>query len=129
MELARVNAQRWANLVTRGVVSKQDNDQYQAQYQSQVAGVQCAREGGCRRSAATCRRLKQPRASERMRGYRIVQGAFRRRDYAAQRGYRGAGQPGSTLLYRIAQTETLRTYVNVPQSEREFHTAGTNGVD
>ena len=39
LELARVTAQRWGSLVTAGVVSKQDNDQYQAQYQSQIAGV------------------------------------------------------------------------------------------
>src|SRR5205823_3121516 len=40
MELARITAQRWNNLVTRGVVSRQENDQYQAQYQSKVAAVQ-----------------------------------------------------------------------------------------
>src|SRR5258706_1916079 len=39
LELARVTAERWRNLVAQGVVSKQDNDQYQAQYQSQLAGV------------------------------------------------------------------------------------------
>src|SRR4029077_15723929 len=40
LELARVTAQRWGNLVAQGVVSRQDNDQYQAQYQSQLAGGQ-----------------------------------------------------------------------------------------
>ena len=38
-ELARVTAQRWSNLVAKGVVSRQENDQYQAQYQAQAASV------------------------------------------------------------------------------------------
>src|SRR5581483_889890 len=40
MELARVTARRWTNLVARGAVSRQENDQYQAQYQSKAANVQ-----------------------------------------------------------------------------------------
>src|SRR5204863_3396757 len=38
--LARVTAQRWDNLQKRGVVSRQENDTYQAQYASQQANVQ-----------------------------------------------------------------------------------------
>ena len=38
-EIARVTAQRWQNLVTKGAVSRQENDQYQAQYQAQVANL------------------------------------------------------------------------------------------
>ena len=37
--IAKVTATRWDNLVKRGAVSKQDNDQYQAQYQAQAANV------------------------------------------------------------------------------------------
>src|SRR5579871_707963 len=33
MEIARVTAERWKELAAQGVVSRQDNDQYQAQYQ------------------------------------------------------------------------------------------------
>ncbi len=39
-ELARVTAQRWSNLVTKGAVSRQENDTYQAQYQAQAANVE-----------------------------------------------------------------------------------------
>ena len=39
LELARVTAKRWANLVTDGSVSVQENDQFQAQYQSRIAAV------------------------------------------------------------------------------------------
>ena len=38
--IAKVTATRWDNLVRRGAVSKQENDQYQAQYQAQAANVQ-----------------------------------------------------------------------------------------
>jgi multidrug resistance efflux pump len=38
-EIARVTAQRWQNLVAKGAVSRQENDQYQAQYQAQVANL------------------------------------------------------------------------------------------
>src|SRR5215475_2501895 len=38
--LARVTAQRWDNLQKRGVVSKQENDTYQAQWAAQQANVQ-----------------------------------------------------------------------------------------
>ncbi len=37
--IAKVTAARWDNLVKRGAVSKQENDQYQAQYQAQAANV------------------------------------------------------------------------------------------
>ena len=37
--LAKVTAERWDNLVKRGVVSRQENDQYQAQYTAQSANV------------------------------------------------------------------------------------------
>lgn len=38
-DLARVTAQRWNNLVGKGAVSRQENDQYQAQLQSQEANL------------------------------------------------------------------------------------------
>ena len=37
--LAKVTADRWNNLLTRGVVSRQDRDTYQAQYESRAAAL------------------------------------------------------------------------------------------
>ncbi len=45
-ELARVTAERWARLAAKGVVSRQENDQYQAQYHSRNSGAGIARKGG-----------------------------------------------------------------------------------
>jgi RND family efflux transporter MFP subunit len=115
-DLARVNAQRWGNLVTRGIVSKQENDLYQTQYHAQVANVRALDKAvSAQRSNVSAAEANLARL-QRMGSYRTVRAPFdgvitqRNVDIGA------LVSTGSTLLYRIAQTETLRTYVNVPQS-------------
>ena len=116
MELARVTAERWSNLVARGVVSRQENDQYQAQYQAQVASVQALEKAiAAQRSNIAAAEANVARLDE-MQGYRVVKAPFdgvitlRNVDVGA------LVNAGNTLLFRIAQTGTLRTYVNVPQT-------------
>lgn len=116
LELARVTANRWAHLVTDGSVSVQENDQYQAQYKSKMAAVQSleqalkGQEDGVAAAQANVARL------ENMKGYRIVVAPFdgvitlRNVDSGA------LVNSGSTLLFRIAQTNALRIYLNVPQT-------------
>jgi RND family efflux transporter MFP subunit len=116
LELARVTAQRWSSLVADGSVSVQENDQYQAQYQSKIAAVHSLEQaligqrGGVAAAEANLARLQN------MKSYRIVVAPFdgvitlRNVDSGA------LVSSGSTLLFRIAQTATLRTYLNVPQS-------------
>jgi RND family efflux transporter MFP subunit len=115
-ELSRVTAQRYASLMTRGVVAKQDNDRYQAEYQSAVAGVQALQEAvSFARSNVAAAEAALARL-ERMQSYLTVKAPFdgvitlRNVDSGA------LVNTGSTLLFRIAQNGTLRTYVNVPQS-------------
>src|SRR6185503_13152374 len=100
-----------------GVVSRQENDQYQAQYQSQISSVQAlekaiaAQRGSIAAAEANLARLDE------VQGYRVVKAPFdgvvtlRNVDVGA------LVNAGNTLLFRIAQTETLRTYVNVPQAQ------------
>ncbi len=119
LELARVTAKRWANLVGDGSVSVQENDQYQAQYQSKIAVVHAleqavaAQRGGVAAAEANLARLVK------MSGYRTVVAPFdgvitlRNVDTGA------LVSNGTTLLFRIAQTGTLRTYLNVPQSHAD----------
>ncbi len=115
LELARVTAKRWAGLVSNGSVSVQENDQYQAQYRSKIASVQALEQalvvqrGGVAAAEANLARL------EKMNGYRTVSAPF---DGIITLRNIDAGalvSTGSTLLFRIAQTATLRTYVTVPQ--------------
>ena len=117
LELARVTAQRWNTLVARGVVSRQENDQYQAQLQSKIASLQSLQKAvifqrnGVAAAEANVSRL------QKMQGYRMVKAPFdgvitlRNVDVGA------LVNVGSTLLFRIAQTGRLRLYLNVPQTQ------------
>jgi RND family efflux transporter MFP subunit len=116
-ELARVTAQRWTNLAAKGVVSRQENDQYQSQYQSRIAGLESLEKAvGVQRSNVAAAEANLARI-ERMQSYLVVKAPFdgvitlRNVDVGA------LVNAGSTLLFRIAQTSTLRTYLNVPQAQ------------
>lgn len=113
--LAQITAQRWQALTEQGVVSRQDNDQYQAQLVSQNANVQAlekavlAQRSNVAASQANLARLQD------VQGYRVVKAPFDGVIILRNVDLGALVTTGSTLLYRIAQTETLRTYVNVPQ--------------
>jgi RND family efflux transporter MFP subunit len=115
-ELARVNAERWGNLVTRGIVSKQDNDLYQTQYHSQVANVRALDKAvSAQRSNVAAAEANLARL-QRMSSYRTVVAPFTGVITQRNIDLGALVSNGSTLLYRIAQTDVLRTYINVPQS-------------
>ena len=116
MQLARITAQRWNNLVAKGAVSKQENDQYQTQFQTQTASLQSLEKAiAARRSSVAAAEAEVARL-DKVQEYRLVKAPFdgvitlRNVDVGA------LVNAGNTLLYRIAQTATLRTYVNVPQA-------------
>jgi RND family efflux transporter MFP subunit len=116
MELARVMARRSAQLVTKGAVSKQDDDQSQAQYNSKLAALEALEKAiDVQRANINAAQSNLGRL-EKMQSYCVVQAPFdgvitlRNVDVGA------LVNSGSTLLYRIAQVGTLRTYINVPQA-------------
>jgi len=118
-ELARVTAERWKNLAARGAVSRQENDQYQAQYQAALANTEAlqkaiaAAESNVSSSKANVARLEQ------MQGFEQVKAPFdgvitaRNTDVGAliNSGNGGAAQE----LFHMASTARLRVYINVPQ--------------
>ncbi len=114
--LAKVTATRWDNLVKRGAVSKQENDQYQAQYQAQAANVRAldravaAAEGSVAASRANVARLSD------LHNYLKVRAPFAGVITLRNVDIGALVNTGNTLLFRIAQTNLLRTYLNVPQS-------------
>jgi RND family efflux transporter MFP subunit len=119
LSLAKVTAQRYGNLASKGVVSRQDNDQYQSAYeasQSQVAaldkGVAAARSAVVS-SQANLGRLREMQAYKQIRAPFDGVVTVRNVDVGA------LITAGNTLLYRIAQIGTLRTYVNVPQADAD----------
>jgi RND family efflux transporter MFP subunit len=115
--LARVTADRWSNLFAKGVVSRQENDTYQAQYQAQQSNVQAldkaiaASKSNVAAAEANLARLNQ------LLTYQTVRAPF-----AGVITLRNVDSgvlvtDGSTLLFRIAQTDRLRAYLNVPQAD------------
>jgi RND family efflux transporter MFP subunit len=117
LQLAQVTAQRWDNLAKRGVVSRQENDTYQAQAQAQQANVQALEKAlAVGRSNIAAAEANVKRLTELL-GYQKVRAPFA--GVITLRNIEAGTliSEGSTLLYRIAQTERLRTYINVPQAD------------
>jgi RND family efflux transporter MFP subunit len=118
-ELARVNADRWKNLVGKGAVSRQENDQYQAQYQAQVANLNALEQAiAAARSNIAADQANLARLQE-MQNYETVKAPFdgivtaRNVDVGA---LINAGNGGTAQeLFHLAATTKLRVYVNVPQ--------------
>jgi RND family efflux transporter MFP subunit len=120
-ELARVTAERWKNLVAKGAVSRQENDQYQAQYQAQVANLNALEQAiAAARSNIAAAQANLGRLQE-MQNYETVKAPFdgiltaRNVDVGAliNAGNGGAAQE----LFHLASTAKLRVYVSVPQAD------------
>src|SRR5580704_10968143 len=124
--LAKVTAQRWDNLVKRGVVSRQENDQYQAQYTAQAANVRALDHAvAAAKSNVAAAEANVGRLSE-LQGYLKVRAPFAGVITVRNVDVGALVNSGSTLLFRIARTNLLRTYVNVPQSSAsEVHVGQT----
>jgi RND family efflux transporter MFP subunit len=114
--LAAVSAQRWARLQEKGAVSRQENDSYQANFQAQTANVGASTANvqtathNIASSEANLQRMIE------LQGFEQVTAPFdgivtdRNLDIGA------LISQGSTLLFRVAQIEVLRTYIEVPQT-------------
>jgi RND family efflux transporter MFP subunit len=120
-EIARVTAQRWQNLVAKGAVSRQENDQYQAQYQAQVANLNALEQAiAAARSNIAVAEANLGRLQE-MQNYETVKAPFdgiitaRNIDVGAliNAGNGGAAQE----LFHMASTAKLRVYVSIPQAD------------
>jgi RND family efflux transporter MFP subunit len=115
--LAQVTAARWKNLLDKGVVSRQENDTYQAQWAAQQANVEAlgkavaAANGNVAALQANLDRLNE------LKGYQTVRAPFAGVITLRNVDTGALIADSNTLLFRIAQTDRLRTYINVPQSE------------
>ena len=115
-ELARITAERWGKVAARGAVSKQENDQYQAQYQAQIAGVQSLEKAVAAQRSNVAQAEANLAHIDEVQGYRLVKAPFAGVITLRNVDVGALVSTGNTLLFRIAQTGTLRTYVNVPQT-------------
>jgi len=117
LHLARVTAQRWNGLLLKGAVSRQENDQVQAQFQAQSAGVQALE----RALAAAAKNVLAAEANlrrlENLQNYRIVRAPFAGVITLRNVDTGALISAGQTMLFRMAQTGSLRTYISVPQAD------------
>ena len=116
-QLAKVTAARWKNLADRGVVSKQENDRYQSEAETQNAHVVALEKAvASARSSIGMADATLGRLTE-IQGYQKVRAPFA--GVITQRNVDVGAliTEGNTLLFRMAQTDRLRTYINVPQAD------------
>lgn len=106
-DIAKLTAQRWADLVAKNVVSKQEYDQNEKAYEAAKANYE---------------------QLQKLQGFQKIVAPFagvitaRNIDNGDLVSAGTSGQPAP--LFRIAQTDVLRIYVDVPQSESRLITPG-----
>src|ERR1019366_2065899 len=119
-QLAKVTAERWNSLVQKGAVSKQDNDQYQAQYQAQDANLRALEKAvSAARSNVSSLEADVARLVS-LQNYKQVRAPFdgvitaRNTDTGAliNAGNGGAAQE----LFHMAAVSPLRVFVSVPEA-------------
>ena len=113
--IAGITAERWAALVKRGAVSRQANDTYQFAYSAQVAA-----EGVAAASVAAATNSVASNAANfghyrELQGFELVRAPFD--GVITQRNVDDGAliTATSTLLYRLAKNDVLRTFIDVPQ--------------
>jgi RND family efflux transporter MFP subunit len=117
--LAKVTADRWKNLVGQGVVSRQDFDTRDAQYTAQLANDRALEKAlAAARSNAAAAEANLARLNDLL-GYQTVKAPFAGVITVRNVDVGALVTEGNTLLFRIAQSDRLRTYVNVPQGDAE----------
>jgi RND family efflux transporter MFP subunit len=117
--IAKLTADRWRTLAGHGAVSRQENDNYQAQLEAQTANVQAAEKtilaakSNLAAAEANLARLNQLKSYQQVRAPFAGIITVRNIETGTLIG------EGSTLLYRVAQPGQLRVYVNVPQPDAD----------
>ncbi len=136
LRLAGVTLERWRVLVNRGVLSKQEGDQKQADYDNAAALVRVgeanvrAAQDNVRASEANLARLQELQSFEKIRAPFTGIVTARSVDAGSLISANGSGQgtpsfgtvgsgnnnANGSELFRVAQIGVLRILVNVPQS-------------
>ncbi|MEI9974083.1 MAG: efflux RND transporter periplasmic adaptor subunit [Ignavibacteriota bacterium] len=115
--LAKITAERSQKLFDRNVVSRQDNDTAQMQYTAQQANVAALGKAvAAARSSASALQANLARLND-LKNYLTVRAPFAGVITVRNIDVGALVTEGNTLLYRIAQTDRLRTYLNVPQAD------------
>jgi RND family efflux transporter MFP subunit len=115
--LARVTQERFKNLFDKGVVARQDNDNYQAQWAAQKANVEALGKAvSVARSNSGAVQANLDRLEE-LKNYQTVRAPFDGVITVRNVDTGALVSEGATLLFRVAQAGQLRIYVNLPQAQ------------
>ena len=119
LHLAEVTKDRWQKLYEKGVVSRQENDTYQAQWAAQQASVQALEKAvAAARSNISAAEANLARLTD-LESYQVVRAPFAGVITLRNIDVGVLVNEGNTLLFRIAQSDRLRTYLNVPQGDAD----------
>ncbi len=117
--LAKVTRDRYETLFKQNVISRQDFDTRQAQFEASEANVQALEKAiGAAKSNAAAAEANLARLNELL-GYQQVRAPFAGVITLRNVDAGALVNEGNTMLFRIAQTDRLRTYLNVPQADAE----------
>ena len=114
-DLAKLSAARFGNLEKRGIVSRQENDVYQAQLRASDASIDAlqkavaAAQSSIAAAEANLARVKDVSSYLKVRAPFTGVVTLRNVDLGT------LVSAGNTMLFRVAQVDTLRTFINVPQ--------------
>jgi RND family efflux transporter MFP subunit len=126
--LLKVTAERNQRLADKGVVSRQDNDTTRLQYEAQQSTVQALTKSvAASQSSVGAAQANLTRLIE-LQGYLTVRAPFAGVVTLRNIDTGVLVNEGSTLLYRVATADKLRTYLNVPQTYADSLRAGLPAV-
>jgi RND family efflux transporter MFP subunit len=116
-QMAKLTYQRWDSLVQKGAVSRQDADTYKSQYEALGQNVQSLDKAvNMATSNIAAAEANLSRLTE-LQGYLKVRAPFAGVITLRNVDTGALVTEGNTLMFRIAQTDRMRTYVNVPQAD------------
>jgi RND family efflux transporter MFP subunit len=113
--IAGITAERWAALVKRGAVSRQANDNYQFAYNAQVAAVGVAAASVAAAGNSVGSNAANLDRYRELQGFELVRAPFD--GVITQRNVDDGAlvTATSTLMFRLAKNDVLRTFIDVPQ--------------
>lgn len=111
--LSTVTNQRWEALQSQGVVSKQDSDQKRAQAGADTAAVAAA-QANIAASEAAVRNLTEQASFSRV--VSPFSGIILARSIDRGSLISSGSQTGVTQMFTVGQSETVRVFANVPQT-------------
>jgi len=116
-DMARLTWERYNALIAKGAVARQDVDTYKAQYDASAENMQSLDKAvNVAKNNISVAQANLGRLAE-MQSYLKVRAPFAGVITLRNVDTGALVADGATLLFRIAQTDRLRTYVNVPQAD------------